>query len=160
MVTCDMAAAIFSTTSAWMSRWTMSRDPAEQVCPAFWMMERTSDGTAASISASEKTMFADFPPSSRTVGTTRSAAAWAMAEPVCVDPTKPRCATPGWALNAAPASAPSPVTTLKAPAGKPTEWMSSANRTVERGVSSAGLATAQLPVASEVAAARPMSWSG
>ena len=112
------------------------------------------------MSASGKTTFADFPPSSSTVGMTRSAAACAMSEPVAVEPTNPRCATPGCFASASPASAPSPTTTLKAPRGKPASWMISASRTVVRGVSSAGFATAQFPVASDVAAARPMSWSG
>jgi hypothetical protein len=26
------------TSSSWAARWTSSRDPAEQVCPAFWKM--------------------------------------------------------------------------------------------------------------------------
>src|SRR5215472_8535231 len=44
-----------SMSRSWTGAWTSSRDPAEQVCPAFWMIEFTSTGSAASRSASAKT---------------------------------------------------------------------------------------------------------
>ena len=98
---------------------TSTRDPAEQVCPAFCRMAFAITVAARSTSASPNTRWADLPPSSSVTGATRLAAAPAIRRPTSVEPTKLRWSMPGWAASAAPASGPSPVTTLITPAGKP-----------------------------------------
>ena len=77
-----------ATSSSWAWRWTSSRDPAEQVCPAFWKMALATPCTVRSRSASANTMFGDLPPSSMTTGTTLSAAIFATAMPTDTDPVK------------------------------------------------------------------------
>ena len=98
---------------------TSSRDPAEQVCPAFCRIALAAIVAARSTSASANTRWADLPPSSSVTGATRLAAAPAIRLPTSVEPTKLRWSTPGWAASAAPASGPSPVTTLTTPGGRP-----------------------------------------
>ncbi len=58
--------------------------------------------TAASRSASAKTMLGDFPPSSRATGIRRSAAIVPMARPVSVPPVKDTIRTPGCRTSGRP----------------------------------------------------------
>ena len=51
-------------TSSWTERWTSRREPAMQVWPVAAKMPEIAPFTAASRSASAKTMFGDLPPSS------------------------------------------------------------------------------------------------
>ena len=82
------------------------------------------------------------------------AAACATAIPTGTEPVKEMRPIPGCADSAAPASAPSPGTTLSTPAGTPASWMISASRRHESGASSAGFSTQQLPAASDGAIVR------
>ena len=59
---------------------------------------------AAARSASSKTTCGDLPPSSRVTRLTFSAAAFATARPVAVEPVNATLSTPGWAASAAPRS--------------------------------------------------------
>ena len=79
-----------SMSRSWTGAWTSSRDPAEQVCPAFWMIEFTTTGSAASRSASAKIRFGDLPPSSSVTGITWSAAALLTSEPTSTEPVNDR----------------------------------------------------------------------
>ncbi|MNT46058.1 hypothetical protein D3C72_1826790 [compost metagenome] len=116
----------------------------------------TRKGRALSRSASSNTSWGDLPPSSSVTGTALIAAACWMATPTPVEPVKDRWLTPGCAASTAPASAPVPVTTFRAPAGRP---QFSAMRAKARAVSeacSAGFSTAALPTASAATTDRPM----
>ena len=70
------------------------RDAAEQVCPAFWMPALTRKGSAASRSASAKTICGLLPPSSSVTGTVFFAAAAWISRPTATEPVKDRCCTP------------------------------------------------------------------
>ncbi len=91
-------------------------------------------------------MFGDLPPISSVTLALRRAASEAIAWPVAVDPVNAIFATSLWATSAAPVLAP-PVTTLTTPSGIPASPRSSANRSVEVGVTSDGLMTTVLPAA-------------
>ena len=132
------------------------RDAAEQVCPAFWMPAFTRKGSAASRSASAKTICGLLPPSSSVTGTVCLAAAAWIIEPTLTEPVKDRCCTPACADNAAPASSPSPGTTFSAPAGRPAASAMRAKASAVRQASSAGLSTQALPMANAAPTLRPM----
>ena len=63
-----------SRSGSYAARSISTRLPAEHVCPAFWTIAATSTGSAASKSASAKTICGDLPPSSSVTGTWLSAA--------------------------------------------------------------------------------------
>ena len=88
-----------------------------------------------------------MPPSSNDSGTMFGAAAAAMSPAVGTDPVKDIRRMPGCALSAAPASGPSPCTTLKTPAGRPASAVMSASSDAVSGAHSGGLATTVLPAA-------------
>ena len=79
-------------------------------------------------SASENTSCGDLPPSSSVTGTTFCAAAVCTRRPTATEPVNETWSTPRWAVSAAPASSPSPGTTLSAPAGSPASWAMAALR--------------------------------
>ena len=83
-------------------------------CPA-----PPASAAPASRSASSKTSCGDLPPSSSVTGTTFAAAAAWISRPTGSEPVNERWSIPGCAASAAPASSPSPGTTLSAPAGSP-----------------------------------------
>ena len=97
---------------------TSSREPAEQLWPAFCSSPLTIAGIAFSRSASSKTRFGDLPPSSSSIGTSRRAHASATFAPVAAEPTNVTWSTPGWRTSASPVL-PSPVATWNIPAGTP-----------------------------------------
>ena len=68
--------------------------------------------------------------------------------PVPVSPVNVTLSTPGWAASGAPAVGPNPGITLTTPGGKPTSSISSASRSADSGVCSAGLRTTVFPAAS------------
>ncbi len=119
MVTAPKRSAMRCSTWPCTRSSTSSRDPAEQVCPAFCRITLAAVVAARSTSASANMRCADLPPSSSVTGATRLAAAPAIRLPTSVEPTKLRWSTSGWAARAAPASGPSPVTTLTTPGGRP-----------------------------------------
>ncbi len=84
------------------------------------------------------------------------AAAACTRRPTATEPVNDRCATPGCALSAAPASSPSPGTTFSAPAGNPASAASLAKASAVRQASSAGFSTQALPIASAAPTLRPM----
>ena len=75
------------------------------------------------------------------------AVALRIARPTSVEPVKAILSTPPWAASAAPV-APSPVTMLTTPAGKPASTQISAKASAVSGVYSAGFSTTVLPAAS------------
>ncbi len=102
---------------------------------------------AVSRSASAKISCADLPPSSMVAGLRNSPARLATDRPTGVDPVKAILSTLGWRMSAWPATAP-PVTTFRTPSGTPAAENSSAIRSADNGVSSAGLWTIVFPAAS------------
>jgi hypothetical protein len=93
-------------------------------------------------------MCGDLPPSSSETFFMLPVAAVVTSRPTSVEPVKATLSTPGWAAMAAPTTLPGPVTTLITPGGKPAFSASSASRKVDSEVSSAGLSTTVLPIAS------------
>ena len=81
-----------------------SREPAEQICPAFSKIAPSTPSTAASRSASASTTTGDLPPSSSITVSTLSAAARITPMPVATEPVKVTCRTSGCATSGAPAS--------------------------------------------------------
>ncbi len=126
----------------------MSREPAMQAWPWLWKIANAEPLTAASMSASAKTMLAPLPPSSSWTRFTLPADSSTMRRPVGVDPVNAILRTPGWPPGARPRRGPCPGTMLTTPGGKPTSAISSATRSEVSGVSSAGLRTTVLPAAS------------
>ncbi|CAM5664595.1 hypothetical protein SVIOM74S_09920 [Streptomyces violarus] len=82
--------------------------------------------TAFSRSASSKTRWAAFPPSSMVTGLSASPATLATCRPIAVEPVKAILSTPRWRSSASPATGPLPVTTLTTPSGTPASWKSRA----------------------------------
>src|SRR3990172_23871 len=104
--------------------------------------------TAASMSASAKTMLGDLPPSSSESRLSVPAASRMICLPISVEPVNAILSTRGSRTSAIPALPPGPVTTLKTPSGSPASWQSSANLSAVSGVSDAGFRTTVLPAAS------------
>ncbi len=92
-------------------------------------------------------MFADLPPSSSVTRFSARPALAPISRPTAVEPVNASLSTPGWSTSAAPV-APSPVTTLTTPDGKPASSASSPSRSAVSGVCSAGLRTVVQPAAS------------
>ncbi len=76
------------------------------------------EGQRRSRSASANTSCGDLPPSSSVTGTTFSPRPACTSLPTPTEPVKEMWSTPGCAVSAAPASSPSPGTTLSAPVGQ------------------------------------------
>jgi hypothetical protein len=93
-------------------------------------------------------MFGDLPPSSSEtrfrVGIEAANTIW----PPSVPPVKATLSTPGWPASTVPVTSPTPLRTLTTPGGKPASRISSANRSEESGVCSAGFRIIVLPQAS------------
>ena len=96
-----------------------------------------------------------MPPSSSVTGSAFFAAAICTSMPVATEPVNEMWLTPGCADNAAPASSPSPVTTLSAPGGSPASAAIRAKASTVRQASSAGFSTHALPIASAAPTLRP-----
>ena len=75
------------------------------------------------------------------------AVAAAIRPAVGTEPVKDIRRMPGWPLSAAPASGPSPCTTLNTPGGRPASAVMSASSEAVSGAHSGGLATTVLPAA-------------
>ena len=87
--------------------------------PALRVTAATAAETAASRSASSRTIVGDLPPSSRLTGTMRRAAAAITAAPVATEPVNVTWPTSGWSTTAAPVGSPRPTTMLHAPGRQP-----------------------------------------
>src|SRR5699024_7390842 len=122
--------------------------PAEQTRPESKKPALSALSTAASKSASAKTILGFLPPSSRATFLTPLAADSAIFWPVAKPPVNEIRSISGWEDKRAPTLAPSPMTTFATPAGNPKESRTSARSRVVEGVSSDGLITKELPVAS------------
>ena len=103
--------------------------------------------SADSRSASSKTMLGDFPPSSSDTRFRFPFAASAIFWPVVCSPVNVILSTSVCAASGAPAVSPKPVITFTTPGGNPTSVISSARRSAESGVCSAGLRTTVFPAA-------------
>jgi hypothetical protein len=130
------------------------------VWPVAAKMPETTPLLVASRSASSKTMFGDFPPSSRLTFARWSAASFITPMPVCVEPVNATLSTPGWRTRGLPVPSPKPVITLTTPGGKPASSKSLANSRVEAGVCSAGFTTTVQPAASAGASLKVSRSSG
>ena len=122
------------------------REPAQQTWPWLNQIASTTPSMAPSISASSKTMKGDFPPSSRVSDLPDPAVCARMSLPTSEEPVNAILSTPLWATKAAPV-APSPVTMLSTPAGKPASDAISAKSKAVSEVNSAGFRTTVLPSA-------------
>ncbi|MET3916157.1 hypothetical protein ABID97_002939 [Variovorax sp. OAS795] len=89
-----------------MPRWISTREPAEQVWPAFCTMALMITGTAASRSASAKMICGLLPPSSSVTGQCRSAATCWISVPILGLPVKLMWSMPSWRASASPTSWP------------------------------------------------------
>jgi hypothetical protein len=142
------AATKRATKSSKIFRSTSTRLRAQQSCPALSKTAHSDEETHASRSASAKTRLADLPPSSSETRLIPSAAACITSRPTTVEPVNDTLRTSGWRTNARPATVPFPGSTLSTPAGNPQASASSPSSRAVSGVSSAGLCTTVLPIAS------------
>ena len=124
------------------------RERAQQSWPALSKTAYGAAAAAASRSASSKMTFADLPPSSSVTRLIVPAAACMIPRPTSVEPVKPIFATSGCSTSRAPTTEPLPTRTLTTPSGIPASSASSASRSAESGVSSAGFSTTVFPHAS------------
>ena len=115
--------------------------------PLLFIMPTTPRVTAASSSASSRTMFGDLPPSSCATRLTVGAAFLATSIPARVEPVKLTMSTSGWLLSAAPTVGPSPLTRLKTPAGTPAACITSVHSWALNGAISEGFNTIVQPTA-------------
>ena len=118
-----------------------------QVWPVLRYLEAMAPATAASRSASSKTMNGALPPSSSETFF-MVAAHWAMScLPISVEPVKVSLRTSGLEVSSSPMGPEAPVTTLKTPGGRPARSPSSARARAEKGVALAGFSTTVQPAA-------------
>src|SRR5438477_207014 len=109
------------------------REAAVQSWPEFQYPATLIPSVTAAGSASSKTSTGALPPSSRCTRLRLSAAVRAMILPVSTSPVSETNRTSGCLTIASPAGTPSPVTTLRTPAGR-ISLASWANRSVVSGV--------------------------
>ena len=135
-------------TSSKRSSCTYRRDPAVHTWP--WLKKMPSAAAWATCrgSASGSTMCGDLPPSSRETFLRLPVAALATSRPDRGRTGEGHLVHAGVGGDGAADDGPGPVTTLRTPGGRPASWHSSASRSVDSDVSSAGLRTTVLPVAS------------
>src|SRR5207248_3347532 len=128
-----------------------------QVWPELRYLQSMVPATAASRSASSKTMNGALPPSSSEIFFSCFEHCSINSFPTSVEPVKPTLRTSGFDVSSPPitgASASSPVTMLKTPGGSPAASPTRATASAVSGVCSAGLSTIVLPAASAGAALR------
>src|SRR6202011_3458518 len=119
-----------------------------QVCPALRYLEAIAPLTAASISASSKTIKGALPPSSIEVFLTVPAHCAISNLPISVEPVKVSLRTIGFEVISPPISVAPPVTQEKTPFGTPARSASSHSARAENGVAVAGFNTIVQPAAS------------
>ena len=93
-------------------------------------------------------MFGDLPPSSSETRLRFPVAARAIARPTSVLPVNATLSTPSCSARARPVTSPTPLRTVTTPGGNPASAVSSASRSMDSGVCSAGLTIMTLPHAS------------
>src|SRR5262245_66596171 len=96
---------------------------------------------------SSKITAAPLPPSSNFTGIRFRPQASATRRPTSGEPVKDIRLSPGCLANASPAVVPRPGTTFTTPSGIPASFTSFVRKSVDSGVSSAGLMTTVLPTA-------------
>src|SRR5258706_10978635 len=122
-----------------------SRFAQTQVWPVFLYLEARAPSTAASRSASSKTMKGALPPSSIEVFFTVFEHCSRRILPTAVEPVKVSLRTIGLEVISPPIAAELPVRTLKTPLGIPARSPSSAIASAEYGVAGAGGRTQGAP---------------
>ena len=118
-----------------------------QVCPAFLNLQIIAPFTAASRSASSKTMNGALPPSSIEVRLTVAAQSAMSFLPTGVEPVNVNFRTVGLEVNSVPISDVRPATILMTPAGMPARSANSTIANADKGVALAGLHTTVQPAA-------------
>src|SRR5450830_1457482 len=103
-----------------------------QVCPVLRYLEAMAPATAASRSASSKTIKGALPPSSSDNFLMVGAHCAMSRRPTSVEPVKDSLRTTGLEVNSPPMARGSPVTTLKTPAGTPARAASSEGQRRQR----------------------------
>src|SRR5207253_9592317 len=117
---------------------TSSRDSALHACPLLKKACSSALGITASRSASSRTRFGDFPPSSRQTRFTPAAASAATRAPERTLPVSDTTAISGWVTSASPTPGPLPHPRLHTPAGTPAAWVHSAKPKALGGAPSLG----------------------
>src|SRR5206468_3542616 len=118
-----------------------------QVWPAFLYFDAIAPLTAASISASSKTMNGALPPNSRESFLTVPAHCCISNLPISVEPVKVSFRTIGFEVSSPPTSFDGPVTQENTPFGTPARSASSHKAKAENGVAVAGFSTIVQPAA-------------
>ena len=118
-----------------------------QVWPALRYFEAIAPLTAASISASSKTMNGALPPNSIEVFLTVAAHCSISNLPTSVEPVKVNLRTIGFEVSSPPISFDGPVTQEKTPFGTPARSANSHKAKAENGVAVAGFNTIVQPAA-------------
>src|ERR1700730_3126813 len=118
-----------------------------QVCPALRYFDAIAPLTAASISASSKTMNGALPPNSSETFLTVPAHCCISNLPISVEPVKVNLRTIGFEVISPPISPALPVTQEKTPFGTPARSANSHNARAEKGVAVAGFNTIVQPAA-------------
>src|SRR5580700_4802735 len=119
-----------------------------QVWPALRYFEAIAPLTAASISASSKTMNGALPPNSSDNFLTVPAHCSISNLPTSVEPVKVSLRTIGFEVSSPPISFDGPVTRRSTPFGTPARSASSHKANAENGVAVAGFSTIVQPAAS------------
>src|SRR6266478_7699700 len=119
-----------------------------QVWPALRYFEAIAPLTAASISASSKTMNGALPPNSSDSFLTVPAHCSISCLPTAVEPVKVNLRTIGFEVISPPIAAAEPVTQEKTPLGTPARSARSHKASAENGVCVAGFSTMVQPEAS------------
>ena len=117
-------------------------------------MQCSTPRLTALASASLKMILAPLPPNSNVTRFRLSAAALEIAVPARVEPVKDTISTSGWFDSWVPTPAPSPLTRLNTPSGKPAASTASAKIIAFRGDSSDGLSTIVQPAIAAAATLR------
>src|ERR1700730_11182366 len=112
-----------------------------QVCPALRYFDAIAPLTAASISASSKTMNGALPPNSSESFLTVPAHCCISKLPTSVEPVKVSLRTIGFEVSSPPTSFDGPVTQENTPFGTPARSASSHKAKAENGVAVAGFNT-------------------
>src|SRR6201984_587729 len=117
------------------------------VWPVFRYLDAMAPTTAASRSASLKTMKGALPPNSKESFLIVSALCRISVRPTSVDPVKVTFRTSGLEVISPPIARELPVNTLKTPGGTPARSASTARARAENGVAMAGLTIIGQPAA-------------
>ena len=154
------AAASLAAKASYTPSCTSRRLAHTQVCPVLRYLEASAPSTAASRSASSKTMKGALPPSSSESFLMLGAHCDISLTPISVEPVKVSLRTIGLAVSSPPISAAPPVSTLNTPLGIPARSASTASASAEYGVCVAGLSTIVHPAASAGPALRVIIAAG